>query len=66
MEIHIILDEKMNPEISKEVFLESKVFMEPVSVMDFSTHECIYEYEDKVNDEYNIDLFGRVNQRGRL
>ena len=34
-EIHISLDEKMNPELSKDVHFESKGFMEAVSVTDF-------------------------------
>ena len=34
-EIHISLDEKMNPELSNDVHFESKGFMEAVSVTDF-------------------------------
>ncbi len=34
-EIHISLDEKMDPELSGEVHFESKGFMEAVSVTDF-------------------------------
>ena len=34
-EIHISLDEKMNPELSEDVHFESKGFMEAVSVTDF-------------------------------
>lgn len=34
-EIHISLDEKMHPELSKDVHFESKGFMEAVSVTDF-------------------------------
>lgn len=34
-EIHISLDEKMNPELIKDVHFESKGFMEAVSVTDF-------------------------------
>lgn len=34
-EIHISLDEKMNPELSNDVHLESKGFMEAVNVTDF-------------------------------
>lgn len=34
-EIHISLDEKMNPELSGDVHFESKGFMEAVSVTDF-------------------------------
>ena len=34
-EIHINLDEKMNPELSGDVHFESKGFMEAVSVTDF-------------------------------
>ena len=34
-EIHISLDEKMNPELGKDVHFESKGFMEAVSVTDF-------------------------------
>ncbi|HJA88323.1 MAG TPA: hypothetical protein H9778_06475 [Candidatus Parabacteroides intestinavium] len=34
-EIHISLDERMNPELSKDVHFESKGFMEAVSVTDF-------------------------------
>lgn len=34
-EIHISLDEKMRPELSKDVHFESKGFMEAVSVTDF-------------------------------
>ncbi len=34
-EIHISLDEKMNAELSKDVHIESKGFMEAVSVTDF-------------------------------
>ena len=34
-EIHISLDEKMNPELSNDVHLESKGFMEDVNVTDF-------------------------------
>ncbi len=34
-EIHICLDEKMNPELSKDVHFESKGFMDPVNVTDF-------------------------------
>ncbi len=34
-EIHISLDEKMNPELSVDVHFESKGFMEAVSVTDF-------------------------------
>lgn len=34
-EIHIGLDEKMHPELSKEVHFKSKGFMEAVSVTDF-------------------------------
>ena len=33
--IHISLDEKMHPELSKDVHFESKGFMEAVSVTDF-------------------------------
>ena len=33
--IHISLDEKMNPELSKDTHFESKGFMEAVSVTDF-------------------------------
>ena len=35
-EIHISLDEKMNPKLSKDIHFESKGFMEAVSVADFS------------------------------
>lgn len=34
-EIHINLDEKMNPELSGDVHFESKGFMEAVNVTDF-------------------------------
>ena len=34
-EIHISLDEKMHPELSKDVHFKSKGFMEAVSVTDF-------------------------------
>ena len=34
-EIHISLDEKMNPELSDDVHFESKGFMEAVNVTDF-------------------------------
>ena len=34
-EIHISLDEKMNPELSGDVHFESKGFMDAVSVTDF-------------------------------
>ena len=34
-EIHISLDEKMNPELSNDVHFESKGFMKAVSVTDF-------------------------------
>ena len=34
-EIHISLDEKMNPELSNDVHFESKGFMEAVNVTDF-------------------------------
>lgn len=34
-EIHISLDEKMNPELSEDVHFESKGFMEAVRVTDF-------------------------------
>lgn len=34
-EIHISLDEKMNPELSGDVHFDSKGFMEAVSVTDF-------------------------------
>ena len=34
-EIHISLDEKVHPELSKDVHFESKGFMEAVSVTDF-------------------------------
>ena len=34
-EIHISLDEKMNPELSNDAHFESKGFMEAVSVTDF-------------------------------
>ena len=34
-EIHISLDEKMHPELSKDVHFESKGFMEAVNVTDF-------------------------------
>ena len=34
-EIHISLDEKMNPELGNDVHFESKGFMEAVSVTDF-------------------------------
>ena len=34
-EIYISLDEKMNPELSKDLHFESKGFMEAVSVTDF-------------------------------
>ena len=34
-EIHIHLDELMNPELSNDVHFESKGFMEAVSVTDF-------------------------------
>ena len=34
-EIHISLDEKMNPELGKDVHFESKGFTEAVSVTDF-------------------------------
>lgn len=34
-EIHIGLDEKMLPELSREVHIESKGFMEAVSITDF-------------------------------
>lgn len=34
-EIHIGLDEKVRPELSKEIHFESKGFMEAVSVTDF-------------------------------
>ena len=34
-EIHISLDERMNPELSEDVHFESKGFMEAVSVTDF-------------------------------
>ena len=34
-EIHISLDEKMNPELSKDLHFESKGFMAAVSVTDF-------------------------------
>lgn len=34
-EIHISLDEKMHPELSKDAHFESKGFMEAVSVTDF-------------------------------
>ena len=34
-EIHISLDEKMHPELSKDVHFKSKDFMEAVSVTDF-------------------------------
>ena len=36
-EIHISLDEKMHPELGKDVHFESKGFMEAVSVTDFDT-----------------------------
>ena len=34
-EIHISLDEKMNPKLSNDVHFESKGFMEAVNVTDF-------------------------------
>lgn len=34
-EIHISLDEKMNPELSNNIHFESKGFMEAVNVTDF-------------------------------
>ncbi len=34
-EIHISLDEKMNPELGNDIHFESKGFMEAVSVTDF-------------------------------
>ena len=34
-EIHISLDEKMNPELGNDAHFESKAFMEAVSVTDF-------------------------------
>ena len=34
-EIHISLDEKMNPELREDVHFESKGFMEAVSITDF-------------------------------
>jgi len=34
-EIHISLDEKMNPELRDDMHFESKGFMEPVNVTDF-------------------------------
>lgn len=38
-QIHISLDEKMNPELSNDAHFESKGFMEAVSVTDFPTRD---------------------------
>ena len=44
-EIYISLDERMNPELSKDVHFESKDFMEAVSVTDFPIrdHKIIFK-----------------------
>ena len=42
-EIHISLDERMNPELSEDVHFESKGFMEAVSVTDFPIRDHNFE-----------------------
>ena len=47
-EIHISLDEKMNPELGNDIHFESKGFMEAVSVTDFPIrdHKVILRWTD--------------------
>ena len=61
-EIHISLDEKMNPELSNDVHLESKGFMEAVNVTDFpiGDHKVIL----RIRRRFSIPIDLNVVPRG--
>ena len=52
-EIYISLDEKMNPELSKDLHFESKGFMAAVSVTDFP----IRDHKVILNQTQTLDRF---------